>query len=79
MSEIVEIRVVDPYVRLALAAALGDRATLVRDPTRYVDITSVDVLPPTKCRASRPIVIELPEALSDTLDRARSCLFDVAA
>lgn len=79
LSEIVEIRVKDPYLGLALAAVLGDRATLVRDPERYVDISSVDVLPPTKCRAAGPIVIELPQAFSEALDRARSGLADIAA
>ena len=70
MSEIVEIRAADPYVRLALAAALGERATVVRDPARYVDITSVDVLPPTKCRTPQPILVDLPAALSESLLRA---------
>lgn len=70
LSEIVEIRVADPYVRLALAAALGDRATTVRDPDRYVDITLLDVLPPTKSRTPRPIVIDLPTSLEEALARS---------
>lgn len=79
LSEIVEIRVRDPYVALALAAALGDRATLVRDPDRYVDISSVDVLPPTKCRTPQPIFIDLPATLAGTLLRAAPPAWGLAA
>jgi hypothetical protein len=73
-SEIVEIHARDPYVRLALAAALGDRATIVRDPDRYVDITSLDVLPPIKSRAPRPILIDLPMTFALALSKASGLL-----